>query len=124
MMMSLAFAQDAVSDYATRRLDCWTETQYYSTTAINDDGTISTHAGRYKTWGVKDGRGTPLDTASFAKSVGDVQYLGELETKAADAKKSGRKFIFAGLGIGAIGGAGAAFGWLQTLDAAKADPPT
>jgi hypothetical protein len=106
LLLAPAHAGDALSEYASRRLVCWAETRYHSSTQISDDGSIETYGGDYRVWGVKDGRGQALDTVTFASMVGDEDYVAELEADADTARRRGRTLTLAGVGLAAVGGVG------------------
>lgn len=103
--VSSTWAQDAVSEYASRRLSCWSETRYSSTTELQDDGRLVTHGGDYTVWGVRDGRGQAVDTVTFAGLVGDEGLLAELQDEVAVRKQRGRTITLGGVILSGVGGA-------------------
>ncbi len=109
ILASTALA-DPISDYAARRLQCWSTTAYESTTTFDDDGTISTRGADRILWGVKDGRGLALDTETFATMVGDDEYLAELNTNAERAAKKNFPLTVGGGAAAGLGGAGMLLG--------------
>ena len=94
--LSLAHASDPVSEYATRRLVCWSETRYASTTTLGDDGNLYTSGGEYETWGVRDGRGQQVSTDRFAALVGDHDLITDLQARADAGRKRGRGLLLGG----------------------------
>jgi hypothetical protein len=110
LWLAPAHAGETLSEYASRRLVCWAETRYHSSTQIADDGSIETYGGDYRVWGVRDGRGNSLDTVTFATMVGDEDYVDELQTRADEAKRRGRTLTLAGVGVAAAGGVGLVVG--------------
>jgi hypothetical protein len=110
LLLDPAHAGDTLSEYASRRLVCWAETRYHSSTQISDDGSIETYGGDYRVWGVRDGRGNTLDTVTFASLVGDDDYVDELQDRADAARRRGRTLTLAGAGVAALGGVGLVVG--------------
>lgn len=108
--LSTPASADALSEYATRRLVCWSETRYQSTTQFYEDGTVSTNGGDYRVWGVKDGRGHVLDTVTFGRMIGDDEHVAEISDAAERHKRTGRTMTIGGVAVLAAGGAGVLLG--------------
>jgi len=109
ILASTAMA-DPVSDYAGQRVQCWSRTDYQSTTTIDDSGNIKTQGGDKLVWGVKDSKGMPLDTETFATMVGDDAYLEELRVEAKRASKKNFPLIVGGGAVAGLGGLGLVLG--------------
>jgi hypothetical protein len=103
LIASTSFAGDAVSEYANRRLVCWSETHFSSTTTFEDDGTLRTSGGEHTVWGVRDGRGAAVPTTTFAPLVGDDDLLVELQADADAGARRGRTLAIGGLVAGGVG---------------------
>jgi hypothetical protein len=68
LFASIAFA-DPISDYAGRRLQCWSSTAYESTT-IDDSGSISTRGSHRVIWGQPVGFSTSAGSPEFDSAKG------------------------------------------------------
>ena len=103
LFASTSHATDSVSEYASRRLVCWSETRFSSTSTLDDDGTVRTSGGEYTAWGVRDGRGAAVPTTTFAAMVGDEDLVVDLEDAADAGARRGRTFAIGGAATAAVG---------------------